>query len=592
MRLTARRLNDELLRQHEWGRTGGGNANEYAAHPQPWRAHLLEIIEETTDIVAIIDGDGRLHYLNRAGRAMLGVPDAADMSGRRLADLHPEDEAHRLLAEAFPAASQNGAWHGESALRTADGREIAVSQVVLAHGDADGTEIYSSIARDISERKHFEEALKRQAAHDSLTGLPNRVVLEEYLARELARAARTRLCTAVVLLDLDNFKRINDSLGHAAGDELLRAVGQRLESCLRSGDILARYGDDEFSLVLGELASIENLLPVIHSLRAAFERPIMVAGQEVFAGFSAGISVSPGDGRNPATLLKNANAALKRAKASGRNRYQFYAPEMNARDQELLVLETDLRRAVERNEFVLHYQPQIHLLSGRIAGFEALLRWQHPARGLVSPADFVPMLEESGLIVQVGEWALRRACAEYRMLRVQGQARVPVSVNVSARQFGDHRLVDELKHILREEKMPPEDLELEITESTIMHDAQTAGEILNALDALGVRLAIDDFGTGYSSLAYLKRFPLDALKIDRVFVQDLPWEDNDSAIVEASISLGHKLGLEIVAEGVEKTEQMQFLRRHGCDMIQGNYFAPPMPPEAASYFAMNHEVQT
>jgi EAL domain-containing protein (putative c-di-GMP-specific phosphodiesterase class I) len=281
---------------------------------------------------------------------------------------------------------------------------------------------------------------------------------------------------------------------------------------------------------------------------------------------------------------------LNRAKTSGRNQYQFYEPEMNARGHELLALETDLRRALEREEFILHYQPQFHLCSGRIAGFEALLRWRHPARGQVPPSDFVPLLEESGLIVPAGEWILRRACAESRKLRDLSGAPVPVSVNVSARQFGDHRLVDELRRILRDEGMPPEDLELEITESTIMQDVQTAGEILAALDGLGVRLAIDDFGTGYSSLAYLKRFPLNALKIDREFIQDLPWEDNCATITEASISLGHRLGLEVIAEGVETSKQLQFLRAHGCDMVQGHYIGRPMPLDAAAQFVLSHRM--
>jgi EAL domain-containing protein (putative c-di-GMP-specific phosphodiesterase class I) len=332
-------------------------------------------------------------------------------------------------------------------------------------------------------------------------------------------------------------------------------------------------------------------LAILHKLREAFETTIFVAEQDVYVSFSIGISVYPFDGNDAETLLKNAGAAMYRAKANGRNQHQFYAPEMNARGQELLALETDLRRALDRNEFLLYYQPQLDLRNGRIAGMEALLRWQHPGHGLVSPDDFVPLLEETGLIVPVGEWVLHSACAQYRKCREAGHAPLRISVNVSARQFGDRALFDRVKQALRDEGVPPEHLELEITESTAMHDVQLTSEILDSLDALGVRLAIDDFGTGYSSLAYLRRFPLDVLKIDRAFVQDSPYNENVSVIAEASISLGHKLGLEVVAEGVETSEQMQFLHAHECDLIQGYYFSRPKPIDEMTRFISDHKAQ-
>ena len=584
-------LSARQLKKGEFAREWSDASSEAIIHalarrPHPWHSQLMEVVEATPDFVAIMDNDGWLHYLNRAGRAMLGLTDSEDICGLHIEDCHPEGESHRLLNEAFPAAHRDGVWKGESEMKTADGRKISVSQVVLAHGRQNGRDLmFSTIARDITERKHFADELKRQATHDALTGLPNRVVLAEQLDMEIARAQRSRMHAAVILLDLDNSKRIKDS---PAGDEFLRSVALRLKSRLRSNDFIVRYGDDEFIIVAGELHSAENLLPLMHKLRAALEQPVQVGSQELIVGFSAGASIFPNDGNSAPELLQNADAALKRAKSSGGNQCQFYELEMNARSQELLALETDLRRAIQREEFVLHYQPQFHLCAGRVAGFEALLRWRHPTRGLISPADFVPMLEETGLIVPVGEWALRRACEESRKLRDQAGAPVPVSVNVSARQFGDHRLVDELRYILRDQAMPPEDLELEITESTLMQDVQTVGEILAALGGLGVRLAIDDFGTGYSSLAQLKRFPLNALKIDRVFIEDLPWEDNCATIAEACISLGHKLGLEVIAEGVETAKQTQFLRMHGCDMIQGHYIGRPMPLDDAVRFAMGH----
>lgn len=577
-------ISNEYPTLDEWSGSATGAVIRAIAN-RPWHVQMLEMLEKTPDFVAIMDSEGWLHYLNAAGRSMLGLAEDEEICGLHMDDYHASEESARLLSEAFPAARRDGVWNGESTIKASNGHDINVSQIVLAHDRRDGeVTMFSTIARDITERKHFVEELRRQTTHDALTGLPNRIVLAEHLDRELARAQRNRLQTAVILLDLDNFKRINDSLGHAAGNELLRSVAMRLKSCLRANDLIVRYGDDEFTIVVSALHCAENLLPLLQTLRTVLEQPFTVAGQEVFVGFSAGISIFPNDGITPPDMLQNADAALNRAKASGRNQYQFYAPDMNARSQEMLALETDLRRAIERDEFLLYFQPQLHVCAGRIAGFEALLRWKHPSRGMVSPSEFIPLLEETGLIVPVGEWVLRRACKESRMLRDVAGNPVPVSVNVSARQFGDHRLVDELRHILRDEAMPPENLELEITESTVMQDAQTAGEILAALDGLGVRLAIDDFGTGYSSLAYLKRFPLSALKIDRVFIQDLPWEENCATITEASISLGHRLGLEVIAEGVETEKQLQFLRAHGCDMIQGNFFGGPMPPKEAARF--------
>ncbi|MDR3392668.1 MAG: EAL domain-containing protein [Sulfuriferula sp.] len=546
-------------------------------HVEEARAQLLAILEATTDFIAIMDSKGQLRYLNHAGRIMLGLGETESISDRNIADCQPEWAAQRLLFESFPLARRKGAWHGESAIRGKDGEEIPVSQVVVTHTGKDGElAFYSTIARDITERKQFEGELQRQATHDALTGLPNRVLLQEHLARELARSDRFHFLVAVLFLDVDNFKRINDSLGHAAGDALLCSVAERLRSYLRPSDLVARYGGDEFTIVMGEIGTVEDVSLIAHKLREAFSAPFSIPGQEVYVAFSTGISIYPHDGSDAESLLKNADAAMYKAKLIGRNQYQFYAPDMNARGQELLTLETSLRRALERNEFVLYYQPQQALADNEVIGFEALIRWQHPERGLIEPVEFIAMLEETGLIVPVGAWVLREACAHYKSCRDAGYKPIRISVNVSARQFVDLQLVKMVQDVLLQHNMLPEHLEIEITESTVMQDVQSAGEILAALDALGVRLAIDDFGTGYSSLAYLKRFPLDVLKIDQIFVQDLPHDANDSAIVEASISLGHKLGLEVIAEGVATAEQLAFLQMHGCDMIQGYYFGRPM----------------
>ena len=552
-------------------------------HAEEEQARLLAILEATTDFVATMDTEGKLRYLNRSGRAMLGFTDEADVNGQPA----PEEWTKKWLTDAQP--NLDGVWHEETTMQGADGRQVPVSQVMLSHRDAEGQVAFvSTIARDIADHKRFEQELRHQATHDALTGLPNRVLLFDHLETELARAQRGRNLAAVLFLDLDNFKRVNDSLGHAAGDALLREVATRLLTCLRPNDTVARYGGDEFTILIGDLASVENISVIVHKLRSAFERPLAIMGRELFVSFSIGISLYPNDGNEPEILLQNADTAMYRAKRRGSNQYQFYAPDMNARGQELLALETDLRRALERDEFLLYYQPQLELRSGRIVGFEALLRWQHPQHGLTPPASFVSLLEETGLIVPVGEWVLRQACAQTRALREAGLDAMRISVNVSARQFGDRALVDMVRQILREQDMRPEHLEIEITESTVMQDVQTAGDILAALDALGVRLAVDDFGTGYSSLAYLKRFPLDTLKIDRAFIQDLPGDANMAAIAEASIFLGRKLGLDVVAEGVENAGQVAFLRAHDCDLIQGYHLSRPMAADSIEDFLAQH----
>jgi diguanylate cyclase (GGDEF)-like protein len=466
--------------------------------------------------------------------------------------------------------------------------------VVLAHRGVDGRiEFYSTIARDITERKRHEAELRHQATHDNLTGLPNRTLLADRLGAEIRRASRQGRLLALIFLDLDNFKRVNDSLGHPAGDNVLKEVGRRLIRCLRPNDTVARYGGDEFVVLGGDLSSVEHVLVVMSKLRNIFDAPFRIGQRDVFISFSAGIALYPGDGENPETLIKNADTALFRAKAKGRSQYQFYAPDMNARSQELLDMETGLRQALTRSEFRIHYQPQLNLLTGHITGCEALLRWQRPGHErLIPPDEFVPLLEESGLILPVGEWVLRNACSQWRAYQANHQIAPRIAVNVSARQFCDHKLVDMVARVIKEEGVRPDALEIEITESTMMEDVHMAEEMLDALDALGVRLAIDDFGTGYSSLAYLKRYPLDVLKIDAAFIRDLAHDTDDAVITAASISLGHNLGLEVVAEGVETREQYDILRTLGCDTIQGYFVSPPLPPERAVPFVEADQART
>lgn len=542
------------------------------------RDRLIAILDATPDFVAILGTDGKLLYLNGSGRAMLGLGKDADISQLNFNDSYPNWAAERLKQEALPTAGLEGKWHGELAICDVNNEEIPVSQVMLAHRDKhDNVQYYSTIARNITERKQFEAVLRHQATHDMLTGLPNRNLLIDRLQSELNRTRRqSEYRAAVLFLDVNNFKRINDSLGHAAGDELLKVVAQRLCKCLRPSDTVARYGGDEFTIIIGDITNINNILVIVHKLQAVFEVPIRIDGQEVFVSLSIGISIYPDDGREVDALMKNSDSAMYRAKAKGPNKYRFYTPGMNARSRELLALETDLRRALDREQFLLYYQPQLDLRTNRIVAIEALIRWQHPRRGLIPPDKFIPLLEETGLIVPVGDWVLRKACTECRPFWASDSEPLRIAINVSAKQFSDKRLVKNILRILEDENMPRGLLELEITEHAVMQDVRTTGEILSDLDNLGIRLVVDDFGTGYSSLAYLKRFPLDVLKIDRTFVKDVPYDANGCTITEASISLGQKLGLEVVAECVETAEQLEFLRLHGCDMIQGYYFSPPV----------------
>jgi diguanylate cyclase (GGDEF)-like protein/PAS domain S-box-containing protein len=538
------------------------------------RAQLVAILEATTDLVAILDPSGCLRYLNNAGYRLLGLDPKTEISKVCLKELFPERITHQLESEALPIAYREGTWSGETALRRVDEIEVPVSQVLLAHHDAAGeVEYLSTIVRDITERKRFEAELQHQATHDILTGLPNRILLIDRLTAELERARHVNNFVAVLFLDIDNFKRINDSLGHAVGDALLQQISDRLQAALRPNDTIARQGGDEFAVIAGDLPRSENVLDVLRKIYAAFERPISLGSQETYITFCTGIAIYPHDGASVEELLRNAGTAMYRAIAAGHNQYRFYAPDMNARSHELLTLETDLRLALKRNEFIVYYQPQVELTSGRIVAMEALIRWRHPQRGLVSPAGFVSMLEESGLIMQAGEWILSQACAEFREM---GLHDVRISVNVSASQFNDPELLHKVCRVMKQECIPPNALELEMTENIIMQDPAAAAEILKKLRALGVRIAIDDFGTGYSSLSYLKRFPLDALKIDQSFVHDLTRDANDAAIVETSITLGKKLGLEVVAEGVETQEQFDFLRAHDCDLAQGYHVSRPL----------------
>ena len=430
------------------------------------------------------------------------------------------------------------------------------------------------------ERKRYQVQLEHQANYDALTGLPNRNLLHDRL-KQSVYSLRLPKAVAVVFIDLDHFKFVNDSLGHSIGDQLLKGMAERLRSVLRDGDTVARLGGDEFVLVLNDQANEEVIYRAMQRIAAKLAEPIEVDGKELVVTCSAGISLYPQDGPDVDTLLKNADAAMYRAKEHGRNNFQFYTAEMNERVNERLALENALRRAIERREFLLHYQRRVDLKTGSIAGAEALVRWHHPEWGVLRPARFIPLAEETGLIVHIGEFVLREACQQLRAWLDAGLRPGVVSVNLSARQFRQEGLVRLVSRVLEDTGIDPCFLEMELTESMVMHNVDAAIATLQGLKSLGISLSVDDFGTGYSSLAYLKNLPLDKLKIDRSFVRDIgSGEAGEGILAQAIISLGHNLGLHVVAEGVETDAQVRFLRRHRCDEVQGFFYGEAVEPGA------------
>jgi diguanylate cyclase (GGDEF)-like protein/PAS domain S-box-containing protein len=438
----------------------------------------------------------------------------------------------------------------------------------------------SSVAAQLGaviRRKRSEERLMYLAHHDVLTDLPNRALFSDRLRQALFEANRQGRLVAVAFLDLDRFKNINDSLGHETGDQLLRGVADRLRANIRETDTVARISGDEFMLVLPGLNNVDDASRIAQKILASLSQPLMISGHELYVSASLGIAIYPHDAKDVEGLLRNADVAMYRAKETGRNAYQFYTAEMTVLAQEHLQLEGALRRALDRDEFTLHFQPILDLASGTVVGAEALLRWMHPERGIVEPGQFVHLAEEAGLIAPIGEWALRSACNQFVAWDQQGLGPLRLSVNISPRQFQSLELADTVATVLRESGMAPERLELELTEGVLLHNPDSTIANMDRLSAMGVRLSIDDFGTGYSSLTYIKQLPIDELKIDRSFVCDIPGDEDDAAIATAIIAMAHNLKLTVVAEGVETLEQLAFLRNHRCDLMQGNYFSRPLP---------------
>jgi diguanylate cyclase (GGDEF)-like protein/PAS domain S-box-containing protein len=432
---------------------------------------------------------------------------------------------------------------------------------------------------DITERKRAEEKLRYMAHHDPLTLLPNRTLLHDRLSQMLIQAQRTGKLVALLFIDLDRFKAINDSLGHAVGDELLKAVATRLTGCVRESDTVARWGGDEFTIILTNIKEPLGAAKISEKILEALSRPFIL-GPELYVTASIGITLYPSDGEDANSLFRNADAAMYRAKEHGKNRYDFYTAEMNSAAMERLAMENNLRHALERQELSLHYQPQIDLNSGCIIGVEALARWQTEDQEWISPAKFIPIAEETGLIGPIGEWVLKVACAQNQVWQEAGLPPIRMVVNLSGRQFKDKQLIETIRRILKETGLSPLYLGLELTETVIMQNAEATISALQELTQMGIQISVDDFGTGYSSLSYLKRFPLHILKIDPSFVREITLHSADAAIATSIVTLAHSLKLKVMAEGVETEAELSFLRRLGCDEMQGYYFSKPLPAEA------------
>jgi diguanylate cyclase (GGDEF)-like protein/PAS domain S-box-containing protein len=536
------------------------------------------LIGNTSDVITILDEQGIVRYASPPAERVWSYPPAA-LEGRSLVEYtHLEDAAaaRALLAQVAELPGANVTT--ELRLRHADGswRDFEViARNLLGDPSVEGIVVTH---HDITERKAFERDLQRLAFHDTLSDLPNRALFHDRLEQALARADRARRAVAVLFLDLDNFKVVNDSLGHEVGDRLLKIIAERLRHCLRAEDTAARLGGDEFTVLLEDLTDEHGAIEVAERIAVEVGQPVTLEGREIVPTCSIGIALSTPGRDRPDTLLRNADLAMYSAKAGGKGRFRVFDPSMNDGALERLELEGDLRHALERGEFRVVYQPIMGLASGRLGEVEALVRWDHPRRGLISPADFIPLAEETGLIVPIGQWVLEESCRRARAWQDahQTEPQVVISVNLSARQFLQADLVERVDQTLRATGLDPTCLKLEITESVLMQDMEGTIAKLWALKRLGVKLAIDDFGTGYSSLNYLKLFPVDTLKIDRSFVSGLGEDTNDTAIVGSIVALAKSLNLAVTGEGIETSEQLGRLQALGCDRGQGYLFAKPL----------------
>jgi diguanylate cyclase (GGDEF)-like protein len=543
------------------------------------------LLNAIPDLIFRVNKDGV--FLEARGPREIGyLRPSEGFLGKRLDEVLPKEIAQKAMYHLKRALQSQETQFFDYELNLKDGKRCYEARIVVS-----GEDEVLAIVRDMTDRKKAEEEIRRLAYYDGLTGLPNRVMLRDRLEQAIRNAERSGKKVAVMFLDLDHFKRINDTLGHPLGDVLLQRVGDRLLTCTRSTDTVARIpgdeqkptvarmGGDEFIVLLAEMQNVQHVALIAQRIVHSLSQPFSIGAHEIFTSSSIGITVYPLDSTSPEVLLKYADTAMYQAKEKGRNNFQFYTASMNAAAVERFTIENQLRKALARNEFELYYQAQLDNCSRKICGVEALVRWNHPERGLVAPLSFIPLAEETGLIVPIGQWIIRSACAQTRAWQKAGFAPIQVMLNISGVQLRQSNFVESVFQILTDVGLDPQHVEFELTESVIMENAETAIATFRALKEKGIQLCIDDFGTGYSSLSYLRKFPIHTLKIDRSFVQDLVHDPQSAAIIKSIISLAHNLNLSVVAEGVETQEQMAFLQECGCDQAQGFYIHVPEPSE-------------
>lgn len=543
------------------------------------RGLLDTFLEHIPDNVFFKDRNSRFLRISRSMAKYIGLDDPAEAINKTDAEIFSWEHARRARADEEQILRTGEPIADKEEKETwPDGRETWVLTTKVAMKDRSGEIIGTmGIAHNITDRKEAELKVRHMALHDSLTGLPNRILLEDRISQSITLAARNQTQAAVLIFDLDRFKYVNDSFGHYAGDLLLQGVTSRLKDCIRRSDTIARLGGDEFVVALPSVSNVAEAEQVASKICEKIAEPFDLAGHQLHVSASVGICLYPKDGQTPEVLLQHADTAMYEAKKCGRNRYCFFSPELTEATQRQQKLESDLVGACGRNEFVLYYQPFVDTRSARITGVEALLRWQHPQLGLIAPSDFIPELEELGLIVEVGRWVLHTACSQAVEWQRMGVPPVRVAVNISSKQFYQEGFVDLVSAVLKETGLRPDLLDLELTEGRMLEDCESTIKIMHDLKRLRVNLSLDDFGTGWSSLAYLRRFPVDRIKIDRSFVRDIGTQPAAAAIVKSILGLGLNLGMECTAEGVETSHQSHFLRKQACTEMQGFLFSRPVP---------------
>ncbi len=566
---------DESLEQKTL--LGVAAAASSAENPEARLRLLLEVIRNISMGIVIMDADFRVTSANESYCRMAGKTEES-MIGNRPPFEELIKESPETYADAWRSLYHKGSWEGEFWGQATDRERVALHLAITSiHDEFGSLSQYAAIVNDVTQRKLDEERIRYQANFDALTGLPNRSLFIDRLHQSLLAMARANNKLGLMFIDLDGFKLVNDTLGHDKGDELLREAAERIAACTRTGDTVARLGGDEFTVIMPNLHRSHDAPLVAQRILDSLNKPFLLDGTESFVSGSIGITLYPDDADDASDLLKNADAAMYRAKDKGKANYQFYTIDMNAEVTERLRVKNGLVKALEREEFELFYQPKMTLENGRIEGVEALMRWNSRDLGMVPPSRFIPVMEETGQVVEVGEWALRSACLQHKAWRDAGMPDIRVAVNLSARQLREISFVSLLENVLRDTGVEPGGLEVEITESMLMSDTENAVEALQNLHDMGIHLAMDDFGTGYSSLSYLRRFPIDTIKIDRSFVSDITTSTDDAEIIRTIINMGRTLGRKIVAEGVETQEQLSILREYECDQIQGYFLSPPLP---------------